>query len=200
MPGVSPQLSPPYGPSSPRLPAPDTSGAQDELAWFQAEVQPHEPALRQFLRPRVGRAADVDDVVQESFIKVLRARSAGQIRSAKAFLFTVARNTANNFFRKEKIYAPVPVDELPEWRVLDGGQDVSRAVNQRLQSELLAEAVAELPERCRKIFLLRVSDGLSYAEIAGGLAVSESTVRTQMARALAKCAETLEKKGVGKEQ
>lgn len=182
------------------MPAPETSAAQDELAWFKSEVQPHEPALRQFLRQHVGRAADVDDVVQESFIKVLRARSVGQIRSAKAFLFTVARNTACNIFRKQKIFAPVPVDELPEWRVLDGEQDVTHAVNRRLQQELLADVVAAFPERCREIFLRRVTDGLSYAEIARELAVSESTVRTQMARALTKCAEVLEERGVRKER
>lgn len=193
-------MSPPFGPTSPRLPASEASEAQDELAWFKSEVQPHEAALRQFLRPRVGRAADLDDVVQESFIKVLRARSVGPIRSAKAFLFTVARNTAHNIFRKQKIFAPVPVDELPEWRVLDGEQDVSRAVNHRLQQELLAGVVAELPDRCREIFLRRVSDGLSYAEIARDLGVSESTVRTQMARALTKCAEALEERGVRNER
>lgn len=193
-------MSPPFGPASPSLPAPKSSAAQDELAWFKSEVQPHEPALRQFLRQRVGRAADVDDVVQESFIKILRARSVGQIRSAKAFLFTVARNTASNIFRKQKIFAPVPVDELPEWRVLDGEQDVTLAVNHRLQEELLANVVAALPERCREIFLLRASDGLSYAEIARELGVAESTVRTQMARALTKCAAALEERGVRKEQ
>ncbi len=129
----------------------------------------------------------MDDVVQDSFIKMLRARPLGPIRSAKAFLFTIARNTASNIFRKERIFAPVPVDELPDWRVLDGEQDVADAVNQRLQYELLGEAIAGLPERCRQIFLLRVSDGLNYPEIARVLGLAESTVRTQMGRALAKC-------------
>lgn len=164
------------------------------MTWFKTEVQPHETALRQFLRRRVIREADVDDVVQESFIKMLRARSLAPMRSAKAFLFTVARNTASNIFRKEKIFGPVPVDELPEWRVLDGEQDVLHAVNQSLQYELLGEAIASLPERCRRIFLLRVSDGLAYPEIASKLGVAESTVRTQMARALAKCARLLQEK------
>lgn len=187
-------MSPPFGSTSPSLPSSGTPGETDDLAWFKAEVQPHETALRQFLRRHVSREADVDDVVQESFIKMLRARSLGPIRSAKAFLFTVARNTASNIFRKEKIFGPVPVDELPEWRVLDGEQDVPHAVNQSLQYELLGEAIASLPERCRTIFLLRVSDGLGYPEIARELGIAESTVRTQMARALSKCAQLLQEK------
>lgn len=187
-------MSPPYSQTSPDLPVPEPTGSQDDRAWFKAEVQPHEPALRHFLRKHVSRAADVDDVVQESFIKLLRAHSLGKIHSAKAYLFTVARNTALNIFRKQKIYSPVPVDELPEWRVLDGEQDVTHAVNHRFQQELLGEVVAGLPARCRRIFLLRVSDGLSYPEIARELGVSESTVRTQLARALARCAAAMQEK------
>lgn len=187
-------MSPPFGSTSTPLPSSSPPARTDDLTWFKTEVQPHETALRQFLRRRVIREADVDDVVQESFIKMLRARSLGPMRSAKAFLFTVARNTASNIFRKEKIFSPVPVDELPEWRVLDGEQDVLHAVNQSLQYELLGEAIASLPERCRRIFLLRVSDGLAYPEIASKLGVAESTVRTQMARALAKCARLLQEK------
>jgi RNA polymerase sigma-70 factor (ECF subfamily) len=65
---------------------------------------------------------------------------------------------------------------------------------------LLGEVIAGLPERCRRIFLLRVADGLSYPEIARELAVSESTVRTQMARALAKCADAMRERGVRDER
>lgn len=192
-------MSLPLRPTSPRLPASDSAAGSEELAWFKSEVQPHEPALRRFLRKHVTSAADVDDVVQESFIKLLRARSVGPIRSAKALLFTVARNTASNVFRKQRIFGPVPVDELPEWRVLDGEQDVTHAVNQRLQLDLLGDVIAGLPDRCRRIVLLRVADGLSYADIAAELDVSESTVRTQMARALAKCAAAMEARGVRNE-
>lgn len=134
--------------------------------------------------------------MQESFIKVLRARANGQIQSTKAFLFVVARNTALKLFRKRKFISPVPVGELAEWRVLDGGQDVIATVNSRLQDDLIAEAAAELPGRCRDIFLLRVADGLSYSEISRKLGVTESTVRTQMARAMDKCIVILRAKGV----
>ncbi len=139
---------------------------------------------------------DVDDVLQESYINLLRARSQGHIASTKAYLFTTVRNMALKFLRKRRIISPVPVADLPEWRVLDGEQDVLATVNAHLQDELIASAVAELPARCREIFLLRVSDGLSYTEISVRLAIGESTVRTQVARATEKCVRILRDRGV----
>lgn len=171
------------------------SRTAEQSRWFTEEVQPHENALRKFLRGRVPSTADVDDVVQDSYLKLLKARP-GEITSVKAYLFTIARNTASKLFRKEKIYSSVPVNELPAWRILDGGQDVVEFANTRLQDELIAEAIAELPGRCRKILLLRVADGFSPIEIADKLGVSESTVRTQLTRGLKKCSKLLRDRGV----
>lgn len=173
--------------------------ADDHARWFREEVQPHEAALRSFVRRRVPSIADVDDVVQDSYIKILQARPAGRIASVRGYLFTIARNTASKLFRKQKIFAPVPVSELPGWRVLDDTQDVAAAADKHLQDELIAEAIAELPTRCREILLLRVADGCSPAEIATRLGISESTVRTQLTRGLDRCTKWLRERGVGAE-
>jgi RNA polymerase sigma factor (sigma-70 family) len=175
---------------------PESPPVAEQTRWFSEEVQPHEGALRNFLRRRVSSAADIDDVVQDSYVKILQARSAGEIVSIKAYLFTIARNTAAKVFRKRKIFSATPVSELPSWRVLDREQDVIEAVNHRAQQALIAEAIAELPERCREILLLRIVDDVSRPEIAMRLNIAESTVRTQLARGLEKCTNSLRKRGV----
>lgn len=174
----------------------DHSPIADRSQWFAEQVQPHEAALRSYLRGRVPFTADVDDVVQDSFLKILQAKPAGEILSVKAYLFTVARNTALKLFRKQKLYSPVPVSDLPAWRVLDGRQNVVETANAHSQDALIAEAIAELPARCREIILLRVADGFSPAEIAERLRLSESTVRTQLTRALDKCTTLLRERGI----
>ena len=184
------ELVAPFDPvSEPRQFLEQTSAAE-QTRWFVEEVQPHEIALRGYLRAQFP-SIDTDDVVQESYLKLLKAKPVAKIASVKAYLFTIARNTASNFFRKQKIFSPVPVSELPDWRVLDGEQNVVAFVNTHLQDALIAEAIAGLPARRREIFLLRVADGLSHADIAARLCVSESTVRTQLARALEKCSQFL---------
>jgi len=165
--------------------------------WFSEEIQPHEPALRAFLRRRFPSINDIDDVVQDSYLKLLKAKPEASIGSVKAYLFTIARNTAANFFRKQRFVSPIPVSDLPEWRVHDVDQDVVSFVNSHIQNDLLADAIAGLPTRCREIFLLRVADGLAHSAIAVRLDLSEATVRTQVARGLAKCVQHLRQRGIG---
>lgn len=168
----------------------------NQPGWFTENVQPHEAALRSYLQRKVPSVSDVDDVIQESYLKLLRSQPKGGIASVKAYLFVIARNTAAKLFRKQKIFSPEPVDDLPSWRLLDEKEDVAQTVNTRLQSELLAEVVAKLPSRRREILLLRMADELSPVEIADRLRLSESTVRTQLARALENCSQHLRDRGV----
>ena len=62
--------------------------------WFHHEILPHEPMLRAWLRAKFPSLTDPDDLVQETFSRVLQARGTAPIASAKAFLFTTARNLA----------------------------------------------------------------------------------------------------------
>jgi DNA-directed RNA polymerase specialized sigma24 family protein len=85
----------PMPPSEPtRLPAPSLS------RWFAEEVQPHEPALRAYLQARFPTLGDHDDLVQETYTRLLRAQGNGGVRYPKAFLFTAARNAALDLFRR----------------------------------------------------------------------------------------------------
>ena len=66
---------------------PDSSPSPDDR-WFSDHVLPHEPMLRAWLRSRFPHGFELDDLVQEAFARVLRARAAGSaMRSPKAFFF-----------------------------------------------------------------------------------------------------------------
>ena len=69
--------------------------------WFAAEVQPHESELRAYLRSKFSAHLDIDDLVQETYARLLQAREQAALRSPKAYLFTTARNAAFDFFRRE---------------------------------------------------------------------------------------------------
>ncbi|HRE79927.1 MAG TPA: sigma factor, partial [Opitutaceae bacterium] len=71
-------------------PVPDV----DPTRWFTTEVHAHEASLRTHLRAAFPRARDVDDLVQESYLRVWKAQASRPILSAKAFLFKVARHAA----------------------------------------------------------------------------------------------------------
>jgi len=166
----------------------------DHARWFAEEVLPHEPALRAYLH-RQFPSVEADDVVQESYAKLLKVGTARKIASAKAYFFSVARNTALTLFQRRQIYSPTPVNELPDWRVLDGGADAAETANVHFQFELVAAAIARLPARCGEIVTLAAIDGLTSTEIAGRLGLSPATVRVQIARGVRRISDDLRRCG-----
>lgn len=155
--------------------------------WFAAEVQPHEAMLRAWLRVRFGGQLDVDDLVQESFARLIAARREVELRAPKALLFAIARNLALDQLRRRAVFSPEPLVESGALFVMDENGDVPEAVAHHHDLLLLTEAIQSLPPRCQEIFTLRKIYGLSQKEIAAQLGLSTSTVSAQLAIGLDRC-------------
>jgi len=169
----------------------------EDARWFAEEVQSHEPALRSFLRRLVASLSDVDDLVQECYLRVMKAKTRAPIRSTKAFLFTTARNAAHDLRRRRAVSDPIPFVETDGASVLMDERDgVVDSVCRQQELALLAEAIRTLPKRCHQVFLLRKIQLLPQKEIARRLGISESTVETLVARGVASCAEFLRRRGL----
>jgi RNA polymerase sigma factor (sigma-70 family) len=164
--------------------------------WFTDEVLPHGPALRAWLRSRYPTLTDVDDLVQESYTRVLRAQATAPIGSVKAFLFATARNLALDHFRRHQIVGIESIAEIDELSVLEERPGVSETVSHRQELELLTQAIQSLPERCRQVLTLRKIYGLSQKEIAAELGISEHTVEAQVGNGVRRCAEFLSRYGL----
>jgi RNA polymerase sigma-70 factor (ECF subfamily) len=163
------------------------SPPSDQARWFAAEVQPHEALLRAWLRGRFGARAEVDDLVQEAFLRVLAAHRAGKVRAAKPFLFATARNLALDRLRRHEVARTEPLGETEALHVLDEGEGIPETVARHQELALLTEAIQSLPARCRQVFTLRKLYGLSQREIAARLGISESTVENQITIGIDKC-------------
>jgi RNA polymerase sigma-70 factor (ECF subfamily) len=170
--------------------------AEDRPRWFAEEVLPHEPALRSYLRYSLSSAADVDDLAQECFMRVLRMRAAHPVTSPKALLFTIARNAVRDLIRRRRVSDQVLITEADGLCVLDEGHDVVEDVSRRQELAFLADAIATLPERCRQVLLLRKIQGLSQREIAARLGITENTVESLVAKGTRRCGEFLRSRGV----
>lgn len=178
------------------MPAPDA----EQSRWFAAEVQPHESALRTYLQTRFPQVRDFDDIVQETYRRVLREQAAGRIRHVRAFMFTAARNIALDLFRRRK-HGPVTAIPNPaELNVVEERPDAAEMLSHLQELEILAEAVHSLPDRCRQVIMLRYLKGCSYQEIADRLGVSVETVKTHMAKGVQRCCEFFEARGILRER
>jgi len=165
------------------------ASAKSTEQWFADEVQPHESGLRAWLRSRFPSLDDFDDIVQESYYRLVRAKAAGKVRLAKPYLYSTARNAALDFFRRERVVPMERIAEMDELRVLDGGSDALELLTREEDLVSLSEAIQALPERCREILVLRKLHGLSQKEIAAKLGLSENTVAAQASAGVRRCME-----------
>jgi RNA polymerase sigma-70 factor (ECF subfamily) len=156
----------------------------DQARWFAEEVHPHDAQLRSYLRGSFPTVRDVEDVVQESYLRIWKARAARPIQSAKSFLFSIARHLAIDTLRRQR---SSPIDALPDLAalsVMDDGPGVAETACTREELALLAQALLALPPRCRHVIVLRQIEGLPQKEIARRLGLSELTVQTHVVHGL----------------
>lgn len=167
-----------------------------EVQWFEAEVQPHDSSLRAYLRAAFPSLPDLDDLMQETYLRLIRARERGPISYAKAFLFTTARNAAMDLFRRRKIVAFENVGDFKEWSLAGDEPDAGDALNHQQELAMLAEAIKCLPTRCRQAVTLRVIYGMPAKEIGQRLGISECTAKAQLAKGLRRCAQHFQERGL----
>ncbi|MES2697832.1 MAG: RNA polymerase sigma factor [Verrucomicrobiota bacterium] len=174
------------------MPPPDT----DQARWFTDEVHAHDGQLRAYLRGSYPSVRDVDDVVQESYLRMWKAKLSHPIASTKSFLFQVARNLAIDTVRKKQSAPTETLVEDAAVSVLEEGTDAATALSRQEKIDLLSAALATLPHRTREIVFLRKFQGTPQREVAARLSVSERTVETQLAKGMKHCADFLRRRGV----
>ena len=159
--------------------------------WFAEEVQPYESQLRSYLINKFPTLEDMDDVIQESYARLLKTRLTRHVDQPKALLFTIARNIVYDLFRRKKVVQFNSLAQFPDSSVLEDKASVAEIVSLRDEIQLLAQAVETLPKRCRQVMTLRMVYGYRNKEIAKDLGISPHTVKAQLAKGMRRTAEFL---------
>lgn len=160
----------------------------DQARWFTDVVLPHEKDLRDWLKLRFPSIRDVDDLVQESFARLLSAHSSGPIANPRAYLFVITRNLAIDQLRHSSHERPSDAVELDPGRIVDELISPPESAALKEEIKLLIKAIQLLPERCRQVMTLRKVYGFSQKETAKQLGISVHTVEAQIGIGLDKCA------------
>jgi RNA polymerase sigma-70 factor (ECF subfamily) len=169
---------------------------QNPADWFADQVHVHDAQLKSYLRGSFPSVRDVEDVVQESYLRVWRVRATQPILSAKAFLFTVARNVALKVLRKNSNAPFASLGDSAASRVIDHRPGAPEALCVQEKVDLLADAVMTLPARCREIIILHKLQGLPQKEVAAKLGLSERTVECQVRIGVKRCLVFFQERGV----
>lgn len=159
----------------------------EQSRWFVDAVLPHEAGLRRWIRSRFSAIRDVDDLIQETFSRILKAHESGPVPNPQAFLFVVSRNLAINRLQRKNLEFPPDAGEVDPLVLVDemAGPYESAALQEEIDE--LVTAFQSLPDRCRQVMTLRKIYGLSQKEIAAKLGITEHTVEAQVGIGLRKC-------------
>ncbi len=167
----------------------------EENIWFREQLYPHEQFLRNWLLSRYSNEAEVDDIIQEAYLKIFQSRERCEMEAPKAYLFATARNLAISRIRRSKIIQFDSLTNIDVSDVLDDGESVLESIALNQELEFLNKAIESLPKRCRQIFILRKVYSMPQKEIAKKLNLSVNTVAAQLKIGYRKCVGYMESKG-----
>lgn len=157
---------------------------------------------------RVVRPHDVEDIVQETYMRVFQAAKRHPIHSPKAFMLKTAHNIVLDKLVKADALNHVAAqsgdeDSEDEGELFDQYCD-EQTPESLLESEqefiVFCRAIRELPRQCRRAFVLRKVYGLSQREVAVRLGVSEGTIEKHITKALVECARHMQTRGYRQRQ
>lgn len=143
--------------------------------------------LRAYITWKLPRSHDVEDLVQEVFLRACRAFKVGKVDHPKAYMYQVANSVICDYYRKAKRQC-APSQDIEEF-------NESHTVNHEAPTpeelaigeetwQTLCTSIDRLPNKVRQAIMLRRFDDLSYREVAKSMGISVRTVEKHLARAL----------------
>lgn len=163
-----------------RTAAKPDSGINNRFAdWFKEWRKP----VRHWLSRRASvPAAELDDLAQEVFLRLLRYSEKTAVENPLGYLLRIAGNVASEWRERARVSKPHDQEWLEDL-LIEPDKEPENSVCQARTDETVQAAVDQLPYRQKQVLLLRVNEGLTYKEIAERLELSPRVVLRDLSRA-----------------
>ncbi len=142
---------------------------------------------------------EIEDIVQETYVRICAVKQAEQIRYPRSFLYRTARNLALDHLKRAETRVGVSMEDesIDLDAVIEDFDSVYSEVSAKQEFEHFCEAVRHLPLQCRRAFVLKKVYGYSQKEIAQNLNISENTVEKHIATGMNRCRKFMKQASVG---
>ena len=165
---------------------------KNKLASFEAAILPHLGSAYNYARFLLKNESDAEDVVQESYLRAFKYFQGYHGGDSRAWLFTIVRNTSYNLLQQNRSRQLVDsIDDSTEVVDASSYSNPETVLRQRIDENLLRQAIEELPITFREVLILREMEELSYKEIGTLCDLPIGTVMSRLARGRARLHERL---------
>ena len=149
------------------------------VTWFKRWRKP----IRQWLSHRSSvPSADLDDLAQEVFLRLLRYSDEVAIENPQGYLFRIAANVANEWQERARHRKPHDDSWLEDLQV-EFNDEPENAIAREMANKHMQAAVNRLPRRQREVLLLHVTEGLTYKQIAERQGLTYRVILRDLTRA-----------------
>ena len=169
---------------------------QDIINWLTAHLLPFEAEFRVRLRRVCASAADVDDVIQEVYCKVMQMADVAHVNDPRGYFVQIAKNLITDRLRRDAVVNIDVMANLGELDIQDDMPGPERIVFGRAELRWVMGLIGKLPDRCREVFRARRIYGLSLKETAESLGVTEKAVEYESAKGMELISEMMKRQGV----
>jgi RNA polymerase sigma factor (sigma-70 family) len=152
--------------------------------WFIEEVLPCEQQLLARAARLCSGTDEARDLVQDVFARMLAMEGWRAIANPQTYMQRMMRNIAIDRMRRAKVIDFRHLADAEESELADDAPDPHRIVEDREAVQQLGEALGQLPDRCRDVFVRRRIEGQAPRHIADELGLSLSTLEKRLARAI----------------
>jgi RNA polymerase sigma factor (sigma-70 family) len=147
--------------------------------WFERW---NEPMQRWVASRSLIPAADLDDVAQEAFLRLLRYSDNVAVQYPQTYLFRIAANVASEWRERARNSRPHDDSWLEDLKIEAEDEPENTIARTRMHEDVRA-ALQRLPQRQRQVLLLHVDDNLTYVQIAEQLGLTRRIVKRDLALA-----------------
>jgi RNA polymerase sigma factor (sigma-70 family) len=140
--------------------------------------------LASFFRKRTHRSEEVQDLVQQVFLRLAQSPRIDEIRNPEGYIFQTAANALKDQARRRSVRERFAAQQLQNGDAQRTEFSPERVLEAREAVSNVAEALRQLPERTRDVFVLRCFEGLKFAEIGQLQDISVRAVEKHMAKAM----------------
>ncbi len=133
---------------------------------------------------------EIEDIVQEAYVRVCQVKHQEDIQHPRSFLMRTAKNLAFDYLKRAETQRVDAIEDEAEYEAYGSSTRVDETYEKVASDQefaLFCQAVRQLPQQCRKVFVLKKVYGYSQREIALELELSESTVEKHVANGIKRC-------------